>query len=129
MNTELLKEVAETILNNPAKYNQENYCGTSCCIAGHAMLIAKPDLEIDGIKVQNITEHNFNDMAWQKQQEFLNEAQKLLDINDSQWENLCNTFGDNWPFPFREKLQAAKTKKCRAKVAYERIMHFIETGD
>lgn len=36
---EILEAVKDSIRKNPNTYNQEDFCGTTCCIAGHIDII------------------------------------------------------------------------------------------
>lgn len=37
-NRELLLKIADKIERQPETYNQGEWCGTACCVAGHALL-------------------------------------------------------------------------------------------
>lgn len=39
MNVDLMLKVADHIERNPENYCQMNWCGTACCIAGHAVVL------------------------------------------------------------------------------------------
>jgi hypothetical protein len=40
VNVELLKRTLEFIEANPKEWDQKTWCGTSCCFAGHAAILA-----------------------------------------------------------------------------------------
>jgi hypothetical protein len=40
MNVELMLQVADVIEAHPEIYNQREWCGTTCCIAGHALALS-----------------------------------------------------------------------------------------
>jgi hypothetical protein len=40
MNIDLMLKVADYIEANPDEYDQRNWCGTECCIAGHAVALS-----------------------------------------------------------------------------------------
>lgn len=40
MNVELYRRVLEYIEAHPEEWNQESYCGTSCCFAGHTIALS-----------------------------------------------------------------------------------------
>jgi hypothetical protein len=40
MNVELMLQVADAIEAHPETYNQREWCGTTCCIAGHALALS-----------------------------------------------------------------------------------------
>jgi hypothetical protein len=39
MNVEMMLKVADYIEQHPEQYNQSEWCGTECCIAGHALAL------------------------------------------------------------------------------------------
>ena len=114
MKKALLLKVKEAILAEPKNYDQNNLCGTACCIAGHAVAIAKPktwsrlNKEDDGALMADT-------------------AKSLLGLDNEQYYRICN-YAHSWPEPFDTKFGCATTSKQRAKIAAKRIDHFIATG-
>lgn len=118
MNVELLLKVKEAILADPKTYDQENWCGTACCIAGHAVAIAQPSLYLgarDGMGGGAAIVYDAANLA--------------LDLYGYEFDKLCAS-GDNWPEPFASEYceaDAAGDAGQRAAVAARRIDHFIAT--
>jgi hypothetical protein len=40
MNKPLLRKIASYIETHPRQYNQGEWCGTACCVAGHALVLS-----------------------------------------------------------------------------------------
>jgi hypothetical protein len=132
----LLRKVAQHILEEPNRYDQETFlkishageeylgpselidkfpaCGTVGCIAGWvAALTAKNPKRLKDV------------------QRF---ADKTLGITSDQSQRLFASVVDDddimgWPSKFSDAYRTAATQKQRAKVASRRIEHFIKTGE
>jgi hypothetical protein len=109
MNKPLLRKVAKRIKDNPELYNQDCYCGSVCCIAGHAVLIHDKNQPF-----------GFGAIPAR--------AKEILLLNEKQFQSSC-VFVSMWPYPYKERYRKAKTAKGQAKVAHDRIMHLIKTGE
>lgn len=138
MNTELLRKVEKRLLKQPARFNMRYFgavalginslrdmltvpvCKTQACIAGETLLAAG----LDKIDKKNGGFVNGVDIA--------ERAQEALGLNYDQAERLFyfqewSSGGRGWPSQFRNAYDEAKTPAARAKVAVDRIEHFIET--
>jgi hypothetical protein len=116
MNTELLLKVKERILAHPKALEmatwgiavpESTHCGTLACIAGHAVHIATGRVEL-GRRAERT-------------------AKELLGISPDQAFRLF--FVDEWPPNFFNSYANTKDKVKAAKVAADRIDHFIATGE
>lgn len=121
MNTKLLNQVANAILDEPRKFDirawvrddKESPCGTTVCIAGHALAITrrfgnlKPLFELD--------EKDLIESA----------AQEALGLTDQQRRRLF--FRPNWPEKFQPIAyrEEQETFEEVADNAFWRIQHFI----
>jgi hypothetical protein len=123
MKTKLLRKVQQHILEEPRRLNMRTFrtevtgfyetdppCGTTACIAGWAGLLNDPP-----------SRH----MNWQ-------EGREVLGLSRPQSERLFTPpeFGPAthcWPKEFRRRYNLARSPAGRAKVAAERIEHFIKT--
>lgn len=111
MNVKLLTQVRDYIARNPEKYNQRELCGTACCVAGTAALIARKVTRAQLVKPGLGTRSS----VW-------NAAQSALRLDDNQAGNL---FAMNWEGRFY--LSAYMTPEERSRIAVKRINHFIKT--
>lgn len=124
MNKDLLIQVKHKILENPDHFSmsewfsdfngqehfrypdmQEASCGTTACIAGWALSLAKP-----GGKIYESLQHD---------------AAEVLDISYSRSDDLF--YQSYWPTAFRAQYLEARNNKERAEAAARRIDHFIAT--
>jgi len=64
VSTDLLLRVNRSILAHPESYNQGQWCGTACCIGGHAVIAVGIDPKV----LESVA----------------SEAQRLLDLTDEQ---------------------------------------------
>lgn len=131
----LLRRVRYAILKEPQKYNQKNWCGTSCCIAGHIAILGLKDGDIDKI--------NANDKCVYKNGEFVGTisqyAQNKLGLTDRLANSLFLTPGSSamqknsgWNI-FEKEFNESTTQliwqnnhKPHAKLGAKRIDYFIE---
>lgn len=137
MNVELLKRVAEVIVARPSDFQMrfvatdanmgseplwgeedrllfspEESCGTACCIAGWTIALSG-----DG---------DPNNVDGSSGVKGMRIASELLNIDASQANRLFVDY--NWPRDnYRLPYWDATTDAERAKVAYDRIHHFIQT--
>lgn len=126
INIELLTKIRDRILAIPTAYNQTSWggrsklapCGTVCCIAGHALLLAgKYTPEQIGVQRD----------ANGQEIDFATEGSQVLGLR-SPWPLFTGAPADNWPKPFATKWRKAKTKEQRARVAADYINHIIKYG-
>lgn len=107
MNVKLLKQVRDFIGTHPEQFNQENWCGSACCVAGHAVKLA------GGIPHT----HNADTVA-----------QELLKLSDDQAARLFNaTWYRIAGGKFTVNHDTMSPEEC-SKRAVKRINHFIKTG-
>lgn len=119
MNTELLLKVKAAILAEPLKFDMcwwflesdDSPCGTAACIAGHAVAIDQKFKTLKrGLKMNDEVE------SLAKNALMLTEVQSF------------RLFGVGyWPPEFEQKYFVANTPQEMAKVAADRIDHFIAT--
>lgn len=119
MNIPLLLKVKAAILAEPAKFDMDEWvardpsspCGTTCCIAGHAVAIQQ--------KFESLKELlAFPYSVWSM-------AQDSTELDYQQTKVLF--FHDSWPSEFANRYRNCKTPRGRAKVAADRIDRFIES--
>jgi hypothetical protein len=133
LNVRLLREVTKHILEEPRRlvmrhvsitpYSDESSfsgdgcraqeyppCGTAACIAGWTMLLS-------GEKPYDARTQKSSDTT---------RAGKLLGIDDDEQDALF--FVSEWPHQFFHRYWNAGTPRGRAKIASDRIEHFIKTG-
>jgi len=119
MNIPLLRKVQAAILDEPLKFNMRMWfirdddspCGTTACIAGHAIAISNHFGSLgDGLRL-DIDEHK---TAARKLGLKISAAAKLFYVGD-------------WPKHIRAKYRRCRLPKSRARIAVERIEHFIKT--
>jgi len=130
MNTQLLEQVRDAILEEPSRFSMKEWvnpnhpgskCGTSACIAGFALVLntTKGDTAIATWK-----EGIFR-WAYDPGYVLFEDARKLLDLTSAQAERL---FADrNWPQPWRDVYRNATTDQQAAGAAAGRINLFLET--
>ena len=127
MNTKLLLKVKARILKHPASINMRHYansCGTTGCIAGHAMAIGN---KVSLWTVNSLAERDL----------FRTKAKKLLDLTEDQYNRLC--FPNKWPDDFyktynelvtdyvNDKLTTDCYNNKMAQLVADYIDHFIKT--
>ena len=128
MNIKLLRRVADAIKKEPLAFNMDTYtrltsespCGATGCIAGMACFLSDPVLF-------------FMDAIGIKQVDIKGEALRFLGLNEQQGERLFyldasqSSSEDMWPTRFCASYDRARSAKAKAKVAADRIEHFIKT--
>ncbi len=152
MNVRRLRAVTKRILAEPTHFSMDTWakeeqnakaesCGTTCCIAGHALIAAGAKLTFllhvdpDTLAVPNFVPTprltKFTGLTTDigvSNGDVANVAQALLGLTWHEAERLFYTWG--WPVRFENAYKAAKTAKGRARVAARRIEHFVNThGD
>lgn len=126
MNTKLLLEIKQDILEHPKRFRMDKFvvaidsiapCGTAACIAGFAVIRNQErwwrGWAKTGRKLINKGE-NVQILAGQ-----------LLGLDEEQEERLF--FTEYWPDKFREAYGMAETREHSAEIAAQRIDHFIAT--
>lgn len=124
MNKPLLRKVKAAILAEPKKFkmdawfepDKESPCGTSACIAGHAIAIAN--------KAKTINEAQ--EIASEGEYSCGKQARDLLKIGFESSEALF--YEDQWPKQFRISHRYSSREEL-AKAAADRIDHFMATGE
>jgi hypothetical protein len=129
MNIKLLKQVKRHILAEPERFRMDDWnCGTAQCIGGWACSLA-------GLKWKRSGEGTHRELATEA--EVSKVAALLLDIeaedcpesiygDDSEAARLFYT--SSWPDEFRHQYEEAEDRRARARIAAERIDHFIATN-
>lgn len=125
MNIALLSDIKANILAVPETFRMESWfrsdinapCGTTGCIAGHAVAI--------GCAAKTLKE-----IAKQYRADFLYSptpryAGELLQLDDQQRSRLF--YLSSWPFSFRLDYCRAENAPERVQVTARRIDHFIKT--
>jgi len=114
MNVKLLKKVRDYIAKHPEKYDQSTWCGTACCIAGHAVALGRAATrkEVDHRLIGSVS--------------LSIDAQQLLQLEPSQAHRLFHSSWENVAYGrFRVDFDMPPGK--RARIAVRRINHFIRT--
>lgn len=101
--TELLLKVKAKILAEPEEFDMGYFCGTQCCIAGHALILA-------GLPCRDVER----------------EAARVLELRKPKAGRLFHI--EQWPFKFRLGYAGAHTHPSRSEIAADRIDRFIATG-
>jgi hypothetical protein len=120
---------------NPKKQEKRTLpaCGTVGCIAGWTAICGLPKKEVPSITINGIEMVNVSEID-----DVEKKAIDLLGLDSKQAQRLfflrswpiVQSFGyESWPEEFDKAYGKAKTAKERAKVACERIDHFIATGE
>lgn len=131
MNTRLLREVQKAIVEHPAHFDMgifghglkadelfheeppESACGTAACIAGYTVALSAGRTPRHG--------------------SIATKAARLLGIaydgglSDFKDEGSRLFYVDEWPARFARRYQRASRNVTRARIASERIDHFIKT--
>ena len=118
----LLRRVKKKILDKPMSFDMNMWvmpnnlieCGTTGCIAGWVVMLSSPGLQ----DLVRESRHGYVD--WSK------EATKKLGIEKAQASSLF--IDDFWPTKYSDEFFQAGSNAKRARVAANRIEHFIRTG-
>lgn len=121
MNTELLMEVRQRILDEPRQFDMDVFfeshadipnCGTAACIAGWAIALS-----------EKTTPKEAKNRNFSLDYEIL--AVRALRIDFHQANRLF--YVGTWPAEFQSRFRMSVESDERAQVAAERIDHFIKT--
>lgn len=121
MNIALLKKVRDYIAKYPEKYEQGEWCGTRCCIAGHAIVIS-------GAFRRHEISHPADNLYLLflerlDRPTFMSSGAKILGLTQVQAHRLFAY----WPKRFSYEMDSASSMAARSRVAVKRINHFIKT--
>lgn len=110
MNVKLLKQVRDYIIAHPDSYNQGSWCGTKCCIAGHAAVLSgKVSREaVDAEALSAVVDG----------------AQSALRLSALQADRLFMDWPDQFPWASASDIPDGAE---RSRIAADRINHFIKT--
>lgn len=111
MNVTLLKQVRDYIKAHPTKYDQHNFCGTACCIAGHAAILS------GAMTSKAVTKDEFLDTVRAV-------GRAVLQLDEDQAALLLDSYDFKYT-PF--SIEYEDDPKRRAALAVKRINHFIKT--
>lgn len=139
-NTALFEKVKRALRRDAAHYDQNHFCGTAMCIAGHAVCQAGVPMVYQGRAVtgQDIIERNIR-MAEVLMEDSANSrtyqsipfplaACRLLGLGSIINHSLFSST-DRWPADFRRAYGRARSPLGRAKVGIARIEHYQRTGE
>ncbi len=120
----LLRKVKRKILSKPKSFDMNFWasrdsraeCGTVGCIAGWVLMLSRPRFQ-ESVRAGV---YNALRLDWKM------EAARELGIEDDQASPLF--FEEFWPTRYINKFSKARSNKQRARVAANRIEHFIKTG-
>lgn len=157
INVKQLQQTAKDILTHPAQFcidqwfvepgddawydiadtdaclttlNPTKNCGTAACINGWVLarnakkaisLVKKYENSFEPYKTQEYEPREYDTYLSAEAKA----GQSLLGLTDGQTHRLF--FLENWPEKFQTRYHKAATNRTRAKVAYDRILHFINT--
>lgn len=117
MNKPLLRKIASYVEEHPRQYNQGSWCGTSCCIAGHALVLSGVITRKVIVSGGGLGTIRVGYDLWNVGQE----AQEILGIDKFAAADL---FAGSWMVD----LEDLPTKKAKATAAAKLIRKFIRTG-
>ena len=144
INYKLLKRIQKAIAKEPRRLEMANGikikdriapCGTTACIADHAVIYSRSNYPRKGFKGigTKIVVDDSKDKSWFEDLNeadwvpIRNEAIRVLRLGDLSDSSDRLFFVDHWPDDFNTQYHQAKTRKTRAKVAIARIQRFIDT--
>lgn len=123
MNVKLLNQVANAILDEPTRFDMSTWveystsstCGTTACIAGHAVAIAREFPSLKSVKS-------------------MDDGDMLAVVVAARWlidsPNCSALFHvDEWPTEFRHELYDTNTPEEYADVGFWRIQAFIADNE
>jgi hypothetical protein len=85
----ILEEVKRRIVADPASYNQQNYCGSVCCIAGHI------DILLRGSRAHKESSDKNPCMIWIVAEDFIGERDPWLFSGVESWPHDLGLAWDN----------------------------------
>lgn len=138
MNTKLLRKIQKQIIKYPKAFLMESFvepmefdkdhpCGTAACIAGWACILEKDKLpQKQQFNLQNqisgkISEYDAGSF------DFYRYGREFIEISKDQADKLFDV--TSWPEQFWEPYYSGNSDAKNAKIAVERIEHFIKTGE
>lgn len=140
MNTRLLRRIQKHILKYPDAFVMEYFvenrdketktpCGTAACIGGWACIMEQKKLSprLRQRLLNNISKPEDYWIGKDYDFNYFYHARRFLGISERQAESLFELGG--WPEKFNIRYYGAKTNKGLARVAVQRIEHFINTGE
>jgi hypothetical protein len=124
MNVRLLKQVRDYIKDHPDEYDQDQWCGTQFCIAGHILSLSGtvPDDLLRGEDDSRLRSYLRSHFTRAEEGVFSGPAAELLDISEGEATSLFL----NWPKRYEDAMRYASAEEKPA-VAVDRIDHFIKT--
>jgi len=125
---EILEQVKARIIAHPETYNQNSFCGTECCIAGHI------DVIINGLEAHNA---RGSDGSWMKMVEDIEQValEAIKEPSPKTWlfgqaepdeEDNYEDDPDYWPLDLSQEYYEAETTLERSKVACKAIDRYLE---
>ncbi len=136
------EKIKQAIIARPDRYDQQNFCGSAMCLAGHAVAQCEQPVrfyseDYNGLKKRLHAKRQ----VWSEN----HVEPDLIEIADEvfySWEDAAvsalglvtavpyDLFGDghDWPSQFADPFFATDDPKCKAYIACARIDHFLETG-
>jgi len=130
----ILAEPKRLDMNQWVKPSRQSPCGTAACIAGWTVLLSGPEEKIAEVS-KTRTLYEANEAAIGGFGVGIGErARQLLGLTYEQSVRLFHVkaawVNGVWPTEFARRYTSTKTTKAeKAKVAAERIDHFIRTGE
>lgn len=145
---DLLRKVEQHILAEPRRLDMTHFgtafsphrtqedsglppCGTNACIAGWAVVLSDPEVEIKDGFYQLANDYfdgsdlmHFEDIAAAKLELTTAQAERLFYFKE--WIEGRET-GNGWPEGFAMDYDEAQTAEERARTTVQRIEHFIST--
>lgn len=124
MNVRRLRKLARYVMAHPSKYDQYSYCGTQACLAGHGCILA-------GTPVEKIISKDGTKLL--ADSTIFRRAKKFFELTQKEaWKLFgppCSfsSDGTEWPLSFSKRYKSVKTPRAQARVARDRIEHFIKT--
>lgn len=129
MNVELMLQVADHIETHYETYNQSEWCGTTCCIAGHALCLAyavEPTkvlaFAMDKLGLREIIMTPSLQREWAAHV-IPRMAAQLLDLDEDTADELF-AGGGFWPQPFSLAFRLDSREKASLAAAF--IRHLVK---
>jgi hypothetical protein len=125
LNTQLIQEIANFLRTHPEAYDQSQWCGTACCIAGRAALMQGYVWDADTFSLLNKEGRRADTSGVASQALGVPYNTYLF----SAWPEMY------WPSPYRERWEATlhqmdgETREAdRANIAADFLEHIIALG-
>jgi hypothetical protein len=119
VNADRMEQLALAVVADHEHYDQNQWCGTQACLAGHAAAIARRD-------PSSVFGEDFNAL---KLSGILDTARKWLDLTEAQANSLFAGGGGGWHYKYRRRYNAAafyKNSRAMAEAAAGAIRHFAK---